>query len=175
MGKKSDLTGKRLGKLIVIAEAGRNVHGQLTWHCRCDCGAEVIKRIADAKRQGRCGSCGWAFTGRATAERNFKHGGAAGKREPLYHCWTGMRDRCSNPNHIAYARYGGRGIAVCLEWETYEGFRGWALPAGYRPGLTLDRVDSNLGYQPDNCEWVTKSENSRRVGNDYWRSMTVGA
>ncbi len=83
--------------------------------------------------------------------------------EPLYRVWISMKQRCGNPNDTSYKYYGARGIRVCDEWWPWEGFRDWAKQAGYVYGLTIDRVDPDGNYEPNNCEWVSASENSRRV------------
>ena len=76
----------------------------------------------------------------------------------LFHKWTGMKDRCYNANAKNYEYYGGRGIAICEEWRTsYEAFRGWANSNGYKDGLSLDRIDPDKDYSPDNCRWITMS------------------
>lgn len=95
----------------------------------------------------------------------------------LHRSYRAMKERCYNPNYHSYHRYGGRGIKVCDEWTSAEmitigryihnqtrgwlNFKEWALTHGYKEGLTLDRIDVNKGYSPDNCRWVTMKEQNR--------------
>lgn len=83
----------------------------------------------------------------------------------IYWCWKAIKQRCLNPNCSAYHNYGGRGITVCDEWLEFEPFLAWALNAGWEKGLDLDRIDNDGGYSPDNCRYVTRSDNinNRRV------------
>ena len=81
-----------------------------------------------------------------------KHGW---KGTRLYNSWRGMKARCNNPNDTAYKHYGGRGITICEEWESFETFKDWALRNGYQETLTIERKDVNGNYEPDNCEWVS--------------------
>ena len=76
----------------------------------------------------------------------------------LYQCWADMKSRCNNPNSQFYKRYGGRGISYCKEWERFEPFMKWALSNGYSDDLTLDRIDNDGDYSPDNCKWSTQQE-----------------
>lgn len=79
--------------------------------------------------------------------------------ERLYSIWTHMRARCKNPNNTRYERYGGRGIAVCDEWDkSYEAFKEWALSHGYDDHLSIDRIDNDGDYEPSNCRWATSKE-----------------
>ena len=85
-------------------------------------------------------------------------------RTKLYQVWCMMKNRCQCPTSKYYKNYGGRGIKVCSEWQSYEPFYEWAMSHGYKEGLSLDRIDNNNGYQPNNCRWADKvtQENNRR-------------
>ena len=86
------------------------------------------------------------------------------KDKRLRNIWSGMRQRCNNPNHLAAPWYHDKGIRVCPEWEhDFFAFQSWALEHGYENPLTIDRIDSDKGYSPDNCRWITRSENSARA------------
>lgn len=86
--------------------------------------------------------------------------------EPLYAVWRTMLARCNNPKHNRFHVYGGRGISVCSEWDEYPAFRDWATSHGYQKGLQIDRTNSDGGYSPDNCRWVTSRENNRNRRNN---------
>lgn len=88
----------------------------------------------------------------------------------LYRCWSDMKNRCNNSNNRFYHRYGGRGIHVCAEWNAFTSFMEWALSHGYADSLTLDRIDNDGNYCPDNCKWSTQHEqslNKKHLLNKY--------
>ena len=94
---------------------------------------------------------------------NYKHGM---RHTRIYNIWRSMRQRCSNPNCINYSSYGGRGITVCAEWESFQAFYDWAMANGYAEDLTIDRKDADGNYEPSNCRWVTqKVQQNNRTNN----------
>ena len=173
MPKFRDLTGQRFGRLSVIerAENGTDYRGTpvTRWRCQCDCGREVIT-LARSLASGETTSCGCAgkeHREAAAKAANTKHGGTHHRgNEALYNTWLRMKDRCRNPNACNWKYYGGRGIAVCSEWQTdYSAFRVWALSHGYEKGLSIDRIDPDGNYCPENCRWITMAEQQRNKRN----------
>lgn len=155
--------GQRFGRLTVIREA-ENRKGHRYILCQCDCGNQKEINIGSLI-SGCSTSCG-CYRKEYISRKNLKHGDTyRGKHERLHHIWTGMKNRCNNPNLAGYHNYGGRGIKVCPEWEQdYSAFKEWALSHGYADNLSIDRINNDRGYNPDNCRWVTmkvQSNNTR--------------
>ena len=130
--------------------------------CRCDCGT-VSEVLARDLTRGASGSCG-CYSREVTSRIKTTHGGTCGsshgvKRKPIYSRWKAMRSRCNTVSHVAYPQYGGRGIKVCQEWDSFEAFQQWAMSHGFQEELELDRIDNNDGYSPGNCRWVTSKQN----------------
>jgi len=159
------MTGRRFGRLVVVGYNRRQGHDH-KWLCRCDCGGEKAV-LSKGLKSGNTSSCG-CFHREQTSRAKRTHGFTAGaKKDPLYRVWVSMIQRCHNPNDTGFGRYGGRGIVVCDRWRFGEngevGFVCFLADMGYRPSSkhSLDRIDNQRGYEPDNCRWATDVEQSR--------------
>lgn len=156
-----DLLNQKFGKLTVIELLADRTHKERHWKCICDCGNEYIAKSSSLVhgKATQCRSC----SVKQISEANTKHG-CEPKR--LHEIYTNMKTRCHNPNYSLYHRYGGRGIKVCSEWDkSYSAFREWAFSSGYSDELSLDRIDNDGDYCPENCKWSTNVEqaNNRRT------------
>jgi len=162
--KQVNLTDKRFGRLVALSY-DKNSH---KWLCMCDCGKEKLVS-AGHLLDGHAKSCG-CLNSEVTIERNYRHG-LYGTR--IYKIYSGMLQRCENPNNPAFGDYGGRGICICEEWRGADGFMNfynWATQNGYKDTLSIDRKEVNGNYEPSNCRWATQYDQC----NNVRRNIPVG-
>ena len=153
-----ELTGQRFGRLVAVKRLESDRRGAARWLCQCDCGGTSTPYTNNLRR-GMSKSCGCLQAEKAK-QGPTTHGQSG---TPLHRKWEGMRQRCSREAHISYRYYGGKGIRVCDEWQTFEPFRDWSLENGYVEGLSIDRIDPDGDYEPGNCRYITMSENIARA------------
>lgn len=150
--------GDKFDKVTILNKTNeKDNSGKVLWSCICDCGKEVL--IASYKfKSCKHLSCGCSsYKSRGISDNR--------KNKRLYGIWRDMKQRCTNPKCYNYKAYGGRGISYTEEWESYDNFYNWAMDSGYTDDLTIDRIDVNDNYSPDNCKWSTREEQDRNRQN----------
>jgi hypothetical protein len=162
--RAKDLSNKVFGRLTVISRSfdKESSNGCAFWICKCECGNERIVRTQNLN-SGKAKSCG-CLHNENFVKMNTKHGLAD---HPIYRAWQNMVHRCNNTNHANYHCYGARGITVCNEWLSVENFVKFAESNGYKPGLQIDRLDSNGNYEPSNVVFSTPQRNSNNKREEF--------
>lgn len=161
--KIKDLSNQRF-YMVTVLDKYIKKDNRIYWYCKCNCG-KIFLRRSDIIQNKQVKSCG-CYQKINNTKIGLIHGDGRknGQNHRLYVSWQGMLGRCYNSNAIQYKDWGGRGINVCDDWKNnYEVFKEWALNNGYKDNLTLDRIDVNGNYCPENCRWITKVEQNKNT------------
>jgi hypothetical protein len=157
-----NIAGKHFGRLTAIQPTEKRSRGCVVWECECECGKRTMVSTS-MLISGNTRSCGCLRAD--SIKKQTKHGAYSTK---IYNVWKSMKSRCSVSTDSAFKYYGARGIKVCEEWEKdFSAFRDWALSNGYAETLTIDRINVDGDYAPNNCRWVTRSENTRAAVDEH--------
>lgn len=162
--KENDIIGKKYGRLTVVKFSHTNKNHKRCYICKCDCGKEVVV-LSNSIRTGNTMSCG-CLKEEEWFKKITKHGLYETK---LYKIWGSIIQRVKNKKSKDYNDYGGRGITICPEWEkSFQSFYDWAMSHGYKEGLSIDRIDNEGNYYPENCRWATAYQQSRNKRNNVY-------
>jgi len=170
--KKGDKIERLIVQRIYFDQKGKDKKRKFV-ECLCECGniTNITLSALITKHTKSCGCLNIEKCRERCAKRNFKHGKSHDKDNRLYRIWRGMRSRCNNPNHCYYHRYGLRGIKICKAWDDFLTFENWALNHGYCDDLTIDRIDNDKGYYPENCRWVIWELQCANKPNSLWEQQ----
>lgn len=172
MSKPLNLINNRFGRLVVTQRVANNKRGRTKWLCKCDCGNKTVVLGMSLKNKD-IKSCGCLRDEHAKAmgSSRLKHGHKkTGQMTRIYNIWSGIKKRCFYSKHRWYSNYGGRGITVCKRWRKFENF---LKDMGEPPTNEhqIDRIDNNGHYQPNNCQWATRTQNGRNKRNNCLLKM----
>lgn len=160
------MTGKICGRLLIISRADNNKSGDAYWNCICKCGKHMVVK-GSCLRSGHTKSCGCLqreFASRLNSDSPFDKCKGLPMMDKVKSIFIAMKQRCYNKNNAEYSYYGGKGIHICDEWilEPYK-FYFWSISNGFKPGLTIDRIDNEKGYSPANCRFATRADQNRNT------------
>lgn len=167
MGSKykypKDLSGYRVGRLVVTDSEPLHKNGRTYFECLCDCGnLKIVCRSHLFDNTTKSCGCLEKENREMQCNLRIKHGMT---NERLYYIWSSMKARCLRESTKSYKNYGGRGIKLFEPWKEFENFKNWSLENGYKDDLTIDRIDVNGNYEPSNCKWSTHTEQARNKRN----------